>query len=85
MGLMPCFCKGSSTGIAETRMILVAGGKASSPMYVTLLGILTDFSELHPRNASSSMRVTLSGIRIAVSASQFKNASYPMLVTPSEF
>ena len=67
----------------ETRMISVPGGKASFPMCVTLLGILTDSRESHPLNASCPILMTLSGISIEVSALQHANASFPILVTPS--
>ena len=50
-------------------------------MLVTLSGIVTLVSPLHPANAHRPMLVTLSGITMLVSPLQSTNASYPMLVT----
>ena len=54
---------------------------ASSPMLVTLLGIVMDANDSHPQKALSPMLVTLFGIVIDVKDEQFKKALSPILVT----
>jgi hypothetical protein len=51
--------------------------KAQSPIFVTLLGIVT-FIRGHFANASVPIRVTLLGMEIAVIDVQFSNADSPM-------
>jgi hypothetical protein len=55
---------------------------ASSPMEVTLEGILMLVSAEQDSNAYSPMEVTLEGMLTLVSALQFKNAPSPIEVTP---
>ena len=50
-------------------------------MLVTLSGIVTLVSPLHPENEYDPMLVTLSGIVTLVSPLQSENAEDPMLVT----
>ena len=55
---------------------------ASSPMLVTLSGIVTLVREKQFSKASSPMLVTLSGIVMSVREEHQENARSPMLVTP---
>ena len=50
-------------------------------MLVTLGGILTDLSPVHPENAKSAIFVTLGGIVTEVNPVQSPNAPFSMLVT----
>ena len=52
-------------------------------MEVTLLGMTTLVSELHPENAESPMEVTLLGMTMLVSDLQLLKVLFPMEVTGS--
>ena len=60
---------------------MVCSGKASLPMLVTLLGMVTEVKLVHPKNAFSPMFFTLSGITTLVNDEQPAKAPLPMLVT----
>ena len=55
--------------------------KASSPMLVTLLGMVTEVRLLQSRKASEPMLVTLFGMVTEVRPRQYWKALSPMLVT----
>ena len=60
---------------------MVCSGKASLPMLVTLLGMVTEVKLVHPKNAFSPIFFTLSGITTLVNDEQPAKAPLPMLVT----
>ena len=70
--------------LVEERVTIDSAGqlkKTRSPIEVTLAGIVTDASDVHPINAEAPMKVTLLGIVIDVIDVHPENAPEPIEVT----
>ena len=68
-------------GVLVSHIILAIPIKASSPIVVTLLGMVTEFRELHFLKASSPIVVTLLGMVTEVRELQPLKALPPIVVT----